>query len=233
MSRLLATLRWDATLQVRYKLYAVSVFVVLFLGGALQFLPAAVRVEALVPAFLVGNLMVTTFYFVCALVLLEKADGVLTALVVTPLREAEYLLSKMLTLTALALAENVLVIALLFEIERWGFLLAGAALLSAFYVFAGFIFVARYNSINEMLMPSVLVITACMLPLLPHFGLTSRLPFLLHPVEPMMVLLRASYTPASGGLIAYGFAGSLVWVAVSFVWARQRFERFIVQASGV
>ena len=96
MRRFLASLRRDALLLVRYKLVAVSLFVVVFLGGLLRFVPEAMRPapDAIVPAFVVVNFMVTTFYFMCGLVLFEKGEAVLTALVTTPLRDREYLLSK-------------------------------------------------------------------------------------------------------------------------------------------
>lgn len=235
MRRLLATLRRDVVLQVRYRLYAVSVFVVVVWGVLLSLLPVAARTDAavIVPAFLVFNLIVTTFYFVGALVLLEKDEGMLAAIVTTPLRDAEYLLSKVITLTALGVAESLLVVVLLFGARfRWELLLTGTVLLGALYVLAGFLAVARHDSLNEWLLPSVPVVMLLLLPLLGHFGLVDRRLFWLHPAAPGLLLLQAACGPSSQGEIAWGVLGSLAWLGVGFAWARRRFDRFVVRTAG-
>ncbi|HEX7186240.1 MAG TPA: ABC transporter permease [Thermoanaerobaculia bacterium] len=235
MTRLPALLRGDVRLQYRYGLYAVSGVIVLVWGVLLSLLPETAELSAalIVPAFLVSNLIVTTFFFMGALLLLEKGDGVLEAIVTTPVRDVEYLLSKVISLTFLALAESLLIAALLFGVSvHWGPLLAGAVLLGAFYTLAGFIFVVRYDSINELLIPSVGLVAVLLLPLLPHFGLTGRLPFYFHPVEPAMTLLRAAYRGAASWEIVYGVIGALAWCAASFLWARRRFRDFVVRAAG-
>lgn len=235
MKRLLATLRRDVVLQVRYRLYAVSGFVVVVWGVLLSLLPVAARTETavVVPAFVVFNLIVTTFYFVGALVLLEKDEGMLAAIVTTPLRDAEYLFSKVITLTALGVAESLLVVVLLFGARfRWELLLAGTALLGTLYVLAGFLAVARHDALNEWLLPSVPVVMFLMLPLLAHFGLVDRRWFWLHPAAPGLLLLQAACGPSSAGEIAYGVLGSLAWLAAGFAWARRRFDRFVVRTAG-
>ena len=76
MRRFLASLRRDVLLQVRYKLVAVSLFMVAFWSGLLALVPEAFRPEPtlFVPAFVVINLLTTTFYFICGLVLFEKGE---------------------------------------------------------------------------------------------------------------------------------------------------------------
>lgn len=235
MTRLAALLRGDVRLQFRYGLYAVSGVIVLAWGALLGLLSDSQELSAalIAPAFLASNLIVTTFFFMAALLLLEKGDGVLAAIVTTPVRDVEYLLAKVISLTFLALAESLLIAAPLFGVSvHWGPLLAGVALLGAFYTLAGFIFVVRYDSITELLIPSVGLVMFLLLPLLPHLGLTGRLPFHLHPVEPAMTLLRAAYRGATLWEIVYGIIGSLGWCAASFVWARRRFRDFVVRAAG-
>jgi fluoroquinolone transport system permease protein len=237
MKRLLATLRRDLTLQARYRLYAVSVFIVLFWGVFLNLLPATAQADAaaVVPAFVMVNLILTTFYFVGALVLLERDEGMLAALVTTPLRDLEYVLAKVLTLAALALAETLLVVGLVFGLRfRWGLLLGGTALLGALYVLAGFASVVRHRAINAWLMPSVGVVTLLSLPLLPHFGLAEPALFYWHPAMPALVLLQAGCAaqPAPGVALLYGVLGACAWVGLGFAWARRRFDRFVVRTAG-
>src|SRR5690349_16680714 len=98
--RLLATLQLDARIQVRNGFYAASAFLIVIMTALLLQIPREnIDVALITPGFVVVNLIVTTFYFVAGLVMLEKSEGVLSGLVVSPLRPAEYLASKALTLT--------------------------------------------------------------------------------------------------------------------------------------
>jgi hypothetical protein len=84
---------------------------------------------------------------------------------------------------------------------------------------------ARYASVNEMLLPASAFVAVLLLPLLPHFGLGPRAPFLVHPIEPALALIRAGYGAGNAREIAYGACGSAVWSAIAFVWGRNRVGR--------
>ena len=74
--------------------------------------PRAARADgaAWVPALLAVNLQITTFFFVAGLMLLERDEGTLTALAVSPFSPAAYLATRTITLTALAAVETVAVV---------------------------------------------------------------------------------------------------------------------------
>jgi fluoroquinolone transport system permease protein len=115
MNRLLATIRCDLRLQQRNGFYYATAFVVaVYALGITQLHTAGARLNlaGLLPAVVLNNLMITSFYFIGALVLLEKTEGTLAAQIVSPLRAGEYLAAKVITLTALALAYNLAVVAL-------------------------------------------------------------------------------------------------------------------------
>jgi fluoroquinolone transport system permease protein len=234
MNRLLATLRRDVMLQNRYRLYAVSGIMVLVWGVLLSLIVRNLQADAalLVPAFIVFNLIVTTFYFMAALLLLERDEGMLTVIVTTPLRAVEYLSSKVLSLTVLALVESLLIILLLFGAHaQWAPLLAGATLLGMQYVLVGFISVVRYDSINEWLMPSVPVVVILVLPLLAHFGFVSHQLFYLHPTWPALRLVEAAYAPVAGGELMLAGAAAACWLGLTAHWARRRFLHFVIRTA--
>lgn len=235
MTRLLAALRLDVRLQVRYGLYAVTALVVAFWAIALWLVAAAVRPHAalIVPVFVVGNLLMTTFYFVAALVLFEKGEGSLSAIATTPLRDSEYLLSKVLSLVALALVESLVIVAWLSGTTvRWELLISSSALLAAIYTMLGFIAIVRYDSINEFLIPSMGYVFAFVAPLIGHFGFVDSVFFLPHPVEMALVLMRGAYAPEPGWKLAVALFGLVAWFAATFVWARRRFDRFVIRTTG-
>ena len=75
----------------------------------------------------------------------------------TPLTADGYLASKILTLTALSLAENLLIVVITAGLDFSPLpLVLGIALASALYCLAGFIAVVRYDSINELLFPTII-----------------------------------------------------------------------------
>ena len=96
MRTLVAALRWDVVLQARNGFYWASAFVVLMVGGLLLAVPQAARANdaVWVPAILAVNLQITTFFFMAGLMLLERDEGTLTALAVSPLTPSGYLATR-------------------------------------------------------------------------------------------------------------------------------------------
>lgn len=232
MRRLASTIRNDAVLQFRAGFYFVGAAVALFYVGLLRLIPDdwPVNLGLLIPAALTINVMVTTYYFVAGLVLFEKSEQTLPAIAVTPLRVGEYLGSKVASLTVLALAENAIILLLVFGVGfEPALLISGLVLLCAIYTLAGLVTISRYESINSFLIPSVFVITALLLPLLTHFGAVESMIMYLHPVQPALSLISAAFLPAGRAEIIYGFVGSLVWLGIAYVLARRAFDTMAVR----
>jgi len=190
----------------------------------------ALDLRWLIPPMVVGNLLIGTFSFIGGLVLLERGEGTLTAQVVTPLRIGEYLTAKVVTLTALALAETLV---LVLVIAGWSYnallLIAGAALAAALYCLAGFIAVARYTAINEYLLPSGAYITILWLPLLAYMAQWRPWPLYLHPLSAPLALVEAALGPATPWQVLYGFVYSALWIALLYLWCRRSFRRWIIE----
>ena len=233
MKRLAASLLCDMRLQLRNGFYAASVFVMAVWAAVFSQLP---RFDAstLWAGMVAGNLFITTFYFIGGLVLLERDEGSLTARSITPLRPGEYLASKVISLTALAMAENTLLTILLaglgFLRLDGGFpiLLLGMALLSALNCLAGFVVIVRYRSINEFLMPSMLYVFLLGLPLIDYFGLWRSPLFLLHPLQAALTLMRAGLEPLSPGQAAYGLLYPAAAVALLAILSRRAYRRLLL-----
>jgi fluoroquinolone transport system permease protein len=229
MSAFLAALRWDVVLQARNGFYWASAFVVLVIGGLLLAVPDAVRSNeaALVPAILAINLQITTFFFVAGLMLLERDEGTLTALAVSPFSPGGYLATRTVTLTVLAAVETIALLWIAFDTPgSWGVLM-GTASLGVIYTGFGAVVGARYASVNALLLPASLVVSLLLLPLIPHFGLGPRALVMLHPIEPSLTLMRAGYGAASRGDLVFGVAGSIGWSGIAFVWGRNRVGRLM------
>lgn len=232
MSRLLATMQWDARLQLRNGFYAAAGGVAVFFALLLSW-PDREALRWILPAFVFGNLQVNTFYFLGGMVLLEKREGTLEAQVVTPLATWEYLASKLVTLTGLGLLENLAIVAFTHGFEfRILPLLLGMVLASVIYALIGFALVARYDSINEYLMPSVALTLILSLPLLPYFGYWVGWWHYLHPLLGPLLWLQSAFEPVPQWKLIYGLLYPLLWIVPLFRWSRQSFHRFIIAREG-
>jgi fluoroquinolone transport system permease protein len=230
-------LRWDVVLQARNGFYWASGFLVVVISALLLSVPDAARTNsaAWVPAILTINLQITTFFFVAGLLLLERDEGTLTALAVSPLSATGYVAIRTCTLTGLAAAETMAIVWIGFGASgSWWLLLTGTAALGVIYTGFGAVVAARYESVNALLLPASAVGTLLLLPLLAHFGLVPRALFLVHPLEPSMTLLRAAYGAIDRTEVAFGIIGSLGWSALAFVWGRNRIRALMqnTRASG-
>lgn len=232
MTRLLPTLLFDLKLQFRYGFFHVGAFMALvWLLILRQF--SDENLEVILPALLLESFLITTFYFIAGLFLLEKGEGVLEALVVTPLRTSEYLGSKLIALTLLALAEAFVVVAASYGFGfDFGLFFAGGILLSVFYVLAGFFVIARYDSITDFLLPSGLYTILFNLPWIDYFELWPHWIWYFVPTQAPLLLMKAAFQPVEDWQLIYGFVYSLVAVGLAYLWAHKAFHRFVVRCEG-
>ena len=232
MSRFAATLWCDVRLQRRNGFYWAVAFLVLVLLVVIVQLPT-LNWAPILPPLILGNLVTATFFFMAGLVLLEKGEGTLEAQIVTPLRVDEYLLSKLVTLTALSVVEHLFI-----TITAVGLsfrplpLVAGVILAAAMYCFAAFPAVVRYDSINELLLPTILWITFFSLPILHYSGLWETSLMYLHPFQAPLVLLKGAFYSLETWEWAYGVSYGALWTGLGWLWSRRVFRRFVVAAAG-
>lgn len=228
LDRLASMLEWDVRLQVRYGFYAVYAVVTLLYVLGLTQVPDEFESLALTlvvfsdPAFL-------GFYFIAALVLFEKREGVVDAFTVSPLSGVEYLLSKTLSLTLLAVAAS-LVVALLSVGPAFNplALVLGVGLTSVLFVLFGFVAVARFDTINAYFMTSAVYLAPMVLPLLDVLGVVESPLFSLFPTQASLVLIGAAFSPVPTGELVYGVGYLVVWIGVAAVAARWAFDTYIV-----
>ena len=226
MRRLAATLGTDVRVQFRNGFYFATALVVACSILLLRWLPAEAAAVFL-PVVLFQNVVVNTFYFVSALLLLERGEGTLVVQGVTPLRDDEYLASKLLTLMALSLLEGLLIAAAVAGPEpRLALTAIGIALAAALLCLAGMGLVVRYESINEFIMPSVFYTSLLSLPLLGYFGLGPRVWYLLHPIQgPLDLMQMPTVIPGDPVRLAYAIGYPLIWILPAYFWSRRAMRR--------
>ncbi len=229
MSALWSMIRWDIRLQARYGFYAVyTVLTVIFILG-LRSVGPALQTEAAV-LLIVTDPTVLGFYFIAAIVLFEKEEGVLDALVTSPLGVNGYLISKVITLSLLAVVASTLVAVLGHgNTANLSVLIGGVALAAALFVLIGFVAVARFNTINEYFISAVGWGTVLFLPLFGYVGLIETSLFYALPAQPVLLLVEGGFRPLATWELIYAFGYLLIGNVVAFVAARRAFRRHIVR----
>ncbi len=235
MTRLLSTLRLDLLNQYRQGFYFASAFVLVAVGAVISLLPAAA--VAVLPAILLTNMLLATFVFLGGLLLLEKGQGALEGLIVTPLKPSEYLLAKILSLTGLAVFENAAITAIarangLLSAVDWSWVLIGSVFSGVIYTLLGFLTVIRYNSLNEYLMPMALATALLQLPALVCFGMPEYLLLYLLPTHGPLLMFQSALEPLPESTMVYAVLYPSAWILVSFLWGRKAFHRFVTGGIG-
>ncbi len=237
MRRLLAALRTDVVLQARNRLFAISVLFAVVMAGALVWLSTPASLERTIPMavlFVVGG---STLLYVVAMVLLERDDGTLEAVSVSPLRPWEYLAAKIVSLSGLAVFEGLVLacatVAWLDPAALAGatvpLLVLGLVGLGVLHTLIGVIIVVRYGRIMEALMPMGLVALALQLPALHFVGAWSSRAALFIPSAPPAMFVRGAFVPLAGWEWGYAVVGTLLGVGVTAVWAHRAFVHHIIR----
>ncbi|HSR66396.1 MAG TPA: hypothetical protein VLU25_00515 [Acidobacteriota bacterium] len=229
---LLVTLRRDLRIQVRQGFIVASALVVAVMLAVLQWIPQEMRIP-MAPLLIFGELFMGTFFFLAALLILEKEEGSLAALAVTPLPFGFYLGSKALVLTGIVAGESLLLVLLGLRVSfDAAALFAGVMGMGIIMTLLGFLAAARHDSVNTFLFPSMLWATGLVLPFPAAFGMAPYWVTAWHPVAAGMGLLQGAFarrawiwTLADTAILA-GWALLLAWLC------GKAYRRWIVQRGG-
>lgn len=241
MKRLASTMNNDFTVQVRNKLYHIGVGACVIFGLILSQIAFLVDLARGVPVVVLlisggGGLL-----YVAALIIMEKDEGTLSALIVSPLRTHEYLLSKVVTLTFLAIVESTVLIGVaLLVVSRSAslppfdvpMLLAGIAATGILYTLIGIIMSVRYDSITDMIVPLITVGMVFQLPFLHFLGLLEHPLFLVVPTSAPAVLMQGAFRAATAWEWVYGVGYTAAWTVGLACWAYASFKSYVVMRMG-
>ncbi len=241
MNRTLAAMRTDVALQARNQLYAISVGMAVLLAGALAWLSSPAQLHGTVPMgilFVVGG---STLLYVLAMVILEKDDGTLQAVVVSPLRPAEYITAKVITLSALATGEGVIIAAgTILWVGRDGgvswpspIFLVGVFALGVIHTYIGVILVVRHRRIMEAILPAGAIATLLQVPGLYFVGAIDHPVILAIPSTAPCMLVRAAFVELTPAQWLYAIGYSAVLLVVLRRWAHGAYLRHVVSKGGI
>lgn len=225
MSRLRASLRHDARLQARSQLYTLGLGAAIVLGVLVRATVPGEHLGRALPVVFMLGIGGTTYMFGASMVLFDRAQGTLDALRVSPLLAREYLLAKMVTLTAFALVESAVIYLVAGGAGRVDPLplVAGATVLGASLTALGLGQVASHPSVTSFLVPDGLVTSlVAQLPVAHALGLGPSWLWYLVPTQAPFRLMLGAVDPLEGPDAAYVAAMSLALLGGSTMYAIRR-----------
>lgn len=233
MHRLWTLLRVELLNQTRNAFYAIVALVVVFMIGGLRLLDQPDSLDRLLPGLFLGGVAATTYMFAGSLILLEKAQGTLDGLVVTPVRPHEYLLARCITLGLLGTLEGVAVVLATHGPAGLSVvpMMLGMLAMSMFFALVGIGVAVRYDDVPRFLLPSIFIIVGLQLPFFDQVGVWSSPALYAVPTMPALVLIRAGFEPLSAAHWTYAILGTLATLGAAAVWARRAFVKRIVEKS--
>ena len=232
MRRLWSLMRLDWSRQRRYGFFYAAGFMTLVWIAVLRSLRPGVLPVA-VPFLVFVDLAVVGFYFMAGSLLMEKNEGTLPALMISPLRFGEFLTARLATLTLLAVGIS-FAVALAGIGPRFNMALFGAGVVGSAVInlLVGIFAVAPYDSISRFIIPSQVYVVGLYLPLISFFGWWRSPIFYLIPTHGALLLLQGAFTSVASWQVIYAVIYQLLWVFFLAVLVRRRFDRHLAGVGG-
>jgi fluoroquinolone transport system permease protein len=161
--RTVALIRHDVRLQYRYGIYAAyAVIVAVYLAELLLFRDA---LPIWVPALIIfTDPAAVAFFFLGALMMLEKSEGVRVALSASPATAVDYLTGKAVTLVGLSLVSSAALLPFIPHATNPLLLLVAVALTAVQYLGIGVPIALRFKTVNGYLIGSAGFLTPVIAP---------------------------------------------------------------------
>ena len=225
MRGVLTLLRWDVVMQVRYGFWLSGLAITLtwvLLLWALS--PADLGIW--LPCVLYFDIGIIGLMFIAGVLFFEKRLGVIDALVVTPVRTADWLASKVLSLTLLATTvAGVMVLATAGLRVDWLRLVPSFALVAALFTLGGFLVACRFRSVGSFLAAFGLVGLPLALPLVDYFEIWTHPLLWLNPAHPGLVLIRQAFRPGTALEFGAALLLTVFWIFLGFRLGLRAFHR--------
>jgi fluoroquinolone transport system permease protein len=208
--RLLSAIRADLRFQFKqgfFTVYAVLTMVYLII---LSFLPADWLPYAL-PLLVFTDPSILGLFFIGGILMLEKSQGILMAMVVSPLRTWEFILSKVLSLSLVSLL-TALAISYFsgYGQVQWLLLIMTVVLTASFFTLYGIVINAGCETVNQYILKTIPWMLLLVFPCFSLIGFPGSELFLIVPSVAALKLMLGVYSD-----IAFWEAVPLIFLLVA------------------
>ena len=225
MKTLLKILKWEMILQLRYNIVTVALILALLYIIVLRSLTNMDITQLLIVLVLSDPVMFGVM-FVGVLVLYEKDNNTLNALLVSPMKPSHYLLSKAISLTLIATPVALAIAVFGFGIQlNYLYFLISVVLTSVIFVFLGFAVVSNVKGFNQYVIKFALFTLPVSIPVLELFNIAHSKLFYLIPTQATILLLKSGFKlQLETWQVVYSITYLIVWIIISYFVARKAFK---------
>ena len=228
--RILGAINTDVRFQIKQGFYLIYILLTLLYMVLLGALPND-YMNYIIPALVFTDPTIVGFFFIGGIIMLEKEQGVLEYIFVTPLRIWEYVLSKVISLSILAVIAGV-GITLASNYSSYlnvGLLGIGIFLTSVFFVLIGILASIGCRSLNNYIVRMVPIIILLILPCISIIGFRYSFIFNVIPSVIGLRLIIASFNKYSLAYIVVHMVSLMLLNFFLFKFAVRRFANNILK----
>jgi fluoroquinolone transport system permease protein len=226
--RLLNAIISDIRFQSKQGFYLVYVIITVMYLIILSLLPESFLRIAL-PLVVFSDPSVLGLFFIGGIIMLEKGQGVIQVLVVSPLTTGEYIIAKVISLSVVAVvAASAITILSSSETINWFLFLTSVVLTSGIFTLCGVVINAGCNNVNQYILKTIPYMLLLVLPCFSILGAPLLYPLTLVPSVAALRLMLGAFTQITW----YESAGLTIYLLLAnyllFRYAVRIFENKIV-----
>ncbi len=225
MSALFNMIKLDLKLLVKYNLLAVALLLACVYIALFKIFELG-DYHPLISAIVFSDPAMLGFIFIGVMVLYEKGEHTLQALSVCPVNFENYIWSKAIALTILALPVcfGIVFSSYGFYFNYFAFILA-VLFSSILFALLGFIGVTKVQTFNQYIIIIPLFFAPAIVPLLDLFNLWFHPVFYLIPTHASILLLKASFKPISLFDWVYSISYLIIWLVGARYFAIKSYKK--------
>ncbi|MGA9288803.1 MAG: hypothetical protein WBV93_10710 [Anaerobacillus sp.] len=228
--RMMAQMRTDIAFQIKHGFYLAYLIVSVLYISFLSFIPSSWKETAAV-LLIFSDCSFLGSFFIGGIILLEKDQGMIQQLLISPLKIWEYILGKSLSLSCLSTsASTVILLASFGRSLHYTPILIAVFGCSLFATFLGMMIAIKVKSVNQYLLVTPLFVPIFFLPLANYFSLPA--PTLLEwtPGYSTLQMITGGFHPNFHPWLSISILFS--WVMLFFFIVNRQYERTFFKKAG-
>jgi len=229
--RIINSILYDLKFQLRHGFYYAYLFVTVLYIFFLNFLPDTLSKPATILVIFTDPSVLGAF-FIGAIFLLEKSQNTLEGLFVTPLRIEDYILSKIISLTVIAILSSLLIafFSLNSSINLF-ILLIGVILTSFFYTCLGLIIALYSKNTNQYFLKSMITVIF-ILPIIEYLNISHFFLLKLLPGKGSLLLIDGSINGITSKDFIYAVLLLALWCLSAYYLSIKLFYKKVILKIG-
>ncbi|PKM50831.1 MAG: ABC transporter [Firmicutes bacterium HGW-Firmicutes-7] len=196
--RLLSAIKSDIIFQFRQGFYIIYIVICIAYMVGLSWIPNP-GLKYVVPLVVFSDPAVLGLFFIGGIIMLEKVQGVIQAVVVTPLSTREFIQSKVISLSIISILAGIIITRLTYIGNvKWIILVIALVLTSSLFTLCGLVIGAKCKTVNQYFVKIIPVMLLFIIPCFSIIGFKYSYFLTLFPSVAALRLLLGAYLDMGG-----------------------------------